>query len=371
MPDSFGARMRQQRERQAVELCAIAEQTKIKQSLLEDLERDDVCHWPTGIFRRAYIRAYALAIGLDADVVLNEFRERHPDPTDVVEPPADSLFADRSSRTRPPTRFRYLVGSAMDSLARRRTGPAPQQRPPLAGNAPLASPAPMVAFTPAPPPQSPSPPAADFTPDPALEFEPAADSELTPAPAPDLTAPPASEFTPAAAPELTPAAVVESASPASSETDFQAVARLCTELGRAETGGDALPSLRQAAAILDAIGFIVWAWDRQANELRADLAYGYSPQVLAQLPRVKSDANNATAGAFRSGETCIVDGTDQDSDALVVPLMTAAGCVGVFAVELPHGSAKNPSAQALVTIIGAQLSRLVGTSRTATSRRFA
>ena len=132
----------------------------------------------------------------------------------------------------------------------------------------------MVAFTPAPPPQSPSPPAADFTPDPAQECEPAADPELTPAPAPELTVPPASEFTPAGAPELTPAPVLESAPPASSETDFQAVARLCTELGRAETGGDALPSLRQAATILDAIGFIVWAWDRQANELRADLAYG-------------------------------------------------------------------------------------------------
>ena len=65
--------------------------------------------------------------------------------------------------------------------------------------------------------------------------------------------------------------------------------------------------------------------------------------MLAQLPRVKSDADDATAGAFRSGETCIFDGTDQDSDALVVPLMTAAGCVGVFAVELPHGSAKTPS----------------------------
>ena len=42
MDESFGARLRAQRERQQVELATIAEQTKIKLSLLEGLERDDV-----------------------------------------------------------------------------------------------------------------------------------------------------------------------------------------------------------------------------------------------------------------------------------------------------------------------------------------
>jgi cytoskeleton protein RodZ len=70
MPESLGARLRQQREDRKIALATIAEQTKIKLSLLEALERDDVSHWPAGIFRRAFIRAYAHAIGLDPDVVI-------------------------------------------------------------------------------------------------------------------------------------------------------------------------------------------------------------------------------------------------------------------------------------------------------------
>ena len=85
MPESFGARLRQRREQQQIGLATIAEQTKIKESLLEALERDDVSHWPTGIFRRAFMRSYARAIGLEPDVVVREFSEVHPDPTEVVE----------------------------------------------------------------------------------------------------------------------------------------------------------------------------------------------------------------------------------------------------------------------------------------------
>ena len=73
MPDSFGARLRQQRERQQIALSSIAEQTKIKVSLLEELERDDLSHWPVGMFRRSFIRGYAQAIGLDPAPVLVEF----------------------------------------------------------------------------------------------------------------------------------------------------------------------------------------------------------------------------------------------------------------------------------------------------------
>src|SRR4051812_17135382 len=119
MPDSFGARLRQQRERQAVELCAIAEQTKIKVSLLEALERDDVSQWPSGIFRRAFIRAYAHAIGLEPDAVLREFLDIYPDPAEVF---ADALAASGDDRAGDvaPIRLKYLVASAIGSVSRLR-----------------------------------------------------------------------------------------------------------------------------------------------------------------------------------------------------------------------------------------------------------
>src|SRR4030081_2156344 len=104
MAENFGARLRQRRERQQITLTSIAEQTKIKLSLLEALERDDVSHWPTGIFRRAFIRAYAHAIGLQPDVVVREFQEHHPDPSEEVapEPGAESAGDAASASARPP-----------------------------------------------------------------------------------------------------------------------------------------------------------------------------------------------------------------------------------------------------------------------------
>jgi transcriptional regulator with XRE-family HTH domain len=77
---TFGPRLRQERERRQISLKSIAANTKISQSLLEALERDDVSRWPSGIFRRAFIRSYATAIGLDADDIVKEFAERFPEP---------------------------------------------------------------------------------------------------------------------------------------------------------------------------------------------------------------------------------------------------------------------------------------------------
>ena len=83
MSDSFGARLRHERERRQIALKSIAERTKIKASLLEGLERGDVSRWPSGIFRKSYIRGYAEAIGLDPDAVVREFILRYPDPLEL------------------------------------------------------------------------------------------------------------------------------------------------------------------------------------------------------------------------------------------------------------------------------------------------
>src|SRR5262245_38659137 len=80
MTDSFGARLRRERERRQIALADIASRTKIKASLFEALERDDASQWPSGIFRRSFLRAYAEAVGLDVDDTLREFLQRFPDP---------------------------------------------------------------------------------------------------------------------------------------------------------------------------------------------------------------------------------------------------------------------------------------------------
>src|SRR5215510_634021 len=77
--DFLGRRLRSARERRLITLESIAASTKINVALLRDLERDDVSRWPSGIFRRSFIRSYAEAIGLDGDDVVQEFLDRYPD----------------------------------------------------------------------------------------------------------------------------------------------------------------------------------------------------------------------------------------------------------------------------------------------------
>src|SRR5215217_8455610 len=132
MPESFGARLRQQREQRQIDLSWIAEQTKIKRSLLDALERDDVSHWPAGIFRRAYIRTYAHMIGLDPDAVLREFLALYPEPVDAFEA-AEAAAVEEAARrhSAPAIRLRTIVDSAIGSLARlRRPGGVDEPVPP-------------------------------------------------------------------------------------------------------------------------------------------------------------------------------------------------------------------------------------------------
>jgi hypothetical protein len=120
------------------------------------------------------------------------------------------------------------------------------------------------------------------------------------------------------------------------------------------------PLLENAARILDAVGLIVWVWDPQTTVLRPALAHGYSDEMLAKLPRVRRDTDNATAASFRSAQTRIVSGSDATSGAVVVPLLTPGGCVGVLAVELRQGGEQKESVRALAAIFAAQLATSVG-----------
>lgn len=69
----FGTRLREARERKGVSLRAIAEATKISVAVLEALERNDVSRLPGGIFSRAFVRAYALAVDVEPEGAVNEF----------------------------------------------------------------------------------------------------------------------------------------------------------------------------------------------------------------------------------------------------------------------------------------------------------
>jgi transcriptional regulator with XRE-family HTH domain len=418
MPEGFGARLRTQREARDIDLSWIAEETKIKRSLLEGLERDDVSRWPSGIFRRAYVRTYAHIIGLDPDVVLREFLEVHPDPVDVLEAAAAAASEEAARRNAVPgLLLRTIVDSAIGSLARlRRPGAMDGPMPPPP---PVPAPARTVVAPPGAPHGAAGPPqyAAELesalkreyaagsqdglyfeeTPDlgaptqlgAAPELETAA--ELEEAPEPDT--PPEVEEVPEldkapmredAWPPPPPALMMDAADdrreqappeqgqetgvpaeaapherPASIDARVEAVAILCTEFGRAGSRDRILTLLEDSARALDAAGLIVWLWDKSVDALRPTLVHGYSDQVLTHLPMVERDADNATAEAFRTARPCEVAASAQATGALVVPLLIPEGCAGVLAVELQPGVDARGSVRALATLLAAALAQFV------------
>jgi transcriptional regulator with XRE-family HTH domain len=304
MPDRFGARLRQRREERGIDLVTIARQTKIKQTLLEALERDDVSQWPTGVYRRAFIRAYARAIDFDPDTMVREFNECFPEPPEIDVVAAMASMRESADPDSPTLdRVRSVVGLAIGSLARlRRTG------------TPAAAPATSVA------PHAPARAEAAVAPEELSDRRPVA--------------------------------------PAPPEPDLLAVAGLCTELARVDNINELRPLLREAAKLLDATGLIVWLWDTVTAELRPAVVQGYSDRVVGQLPTVRKDADNATALAFRSERVCEVSPNEQVKGALVVPLLTPAGCSGVLAIELQRGVEPPKSLRAIATIFAAVLAQM-------------
>ena len=316
MEQTFGARLRAAREARQIALNDIANDTKIKVSALEAIERDEIWRLPEGLFRRAYVRAYAQAVGLDAAEMVREFLALYPAPAEL------STAPDLG----PPTRFGRAVKNAVAALPVRR---AAQDKAAEALPEPIESKVEALLDVPDGKAEA-LPPEETFAPPHPRTF----------APSPPRTS----------APEPIQR----------KDIDLVAVADLCTRLARASDARDVDPLLEEATTLLDAVGLIVWSWEPRLSSLQAAWAHGYSEATLARLPRVRKNADNAIAGAFRSTETRIVDSTAASTGAVVVPIATPCGCIAVLALELRQGDEQRDIVRAVATIIAAQLSALLG-----------
>jgi cytoskeletal protein RodZ len=348
---TFGGRLRQQRERQQVSLTAIAADTKIKVSLLEALERDDLTHWPQRIYRRAYVRAYARAIGLDPETVVREFIELYPDPVEALPGEAAPNPDAAGGGVTPPstTIFRRLVTSAigavpafLKSTDRTEAAGPPSIRPAASARA-----------------DHPAHDGDDAGVDAGRQAHPAAEEATSDERFEDRRATPMEATIADPLSEAAEHTLVTSDSPAA-ELSLSALADLCTRLGRVLERRELAPLLDEAAHLLDAVGLIVWAWDPHANVLRASVAHGYPDVVLAQWPGVPADADNRIAAAFRSAAPCVVDGAGSMTGAVVVPMLGPRECAGVLALELRPGGEQRDTVCAFATILAAQLVTLIG-----------
>ena len=118
---TLGAYLRAERQRRDLLLKTISESTKVSLPLLQGLESDDISRWPGGIFRRAFVRSYAEAVGLDPDDVFRRFERQYKPAVaeatvaDAAHPPAEIVAlaqvtgASRSwTGNGPSSRARYL-----------------------------------------------------------------------------------------------------------------------------------------------------------------------------------------------------------------------------------------------------------------------
>lgn len=83
----IGDRLKRARIACRLSLSDIGARTKISPPSLTAMERNDFARLPGGVFRRAYVRAFAEEVGLDAEALVREYRARY-EPDDLPVAPA-------------------------------------------------------------------------------------------------------------------------------------------------------------------------------------------------------------------------------------------------------------------------------------------
>ena len=93
----FGGTLRAARERRGLSLRQIANATKISIQTLEALEKNDIARLPGGIFSRAFVRSYALEVGLDPETAIQEFMGQFPHDSVTAGHPASLQIEDNEA----------------------------------------------------------------------------------------------------------------------------------------------------------------------------------------------------------------------------------------------------------------------------------
>jgi hypothetical protein len=149
----------------------------------------------------------------------------------------------------------------------------------------------------------------------------------------------------------------------SAGASLHAVSTLCTDFGRVSDVEELKSLLSQAAGLMDATGLMVWVGSADGSELQPALAHGYTQEMLARIPTLRRSADNAAAAAFRSGKIQIVLAHEGSaSGAIVAPMLSSRGCVGVVSAETQRGAETSESLQAMAALFAAQLAGVLQTT---------
>ena len=153
---------------------------------------------------------------------------------------------------------------------------------------------------------------------------------------------------------------------------LRAASQLCTDLGRVSDVEELRGLVGRAAELMDASGLIVWMSAPDGNQLIPAMSHGYGPEMMARLPALARSADNAAATAYRTSQLQIVLARPGSSNgAIVAPVLSPAGCVGVISAEIRGGGETSESVQAIAAIFAAQLAAVLHTTPASHEKRAA
>ncbi len=92
MTESIGEILRQAREARGISLAEAEEATKVRQKFLEALEQDDFQRLPGEVYRRGFLKSYAIYLGLDPEPLLARYRAQRT-PASFISKPISRSFA--------------------------------------------------------------------------------------------------------------------------------------------------------------------------------------------------------------------------------------------------------------------------------------
>jgi cytoskeleton protein RodZ len=96
---AFGDQLKRARQKAGLSLDELSSRTKIRVSLLDAIERADLTRLPGGFYTKAFLRAYAAEVGLDAQPIVHEYEALFEAPPPA--PQQTELPADRNRNTTP------------------------------------------------------------------------------------------------------------------------------------------------------------------------------------------------------------------------------------------------------------------------------
>jgi CHASE3 domain sensor protein len=139
--------------------------------------------------------------------------------------------------------------------------------------------------------------------------------------------------------------------------DLEAAARTCSAMARASSAAELREGLAEAASALGANGLVIWLG--AGEELFPVLGHGYDPRMLSRIGPLSRNASNATAIAWRNAATEVVRGEQARAGAIVAPLISSQGCIGVLSAEVTSGRETDTATRAVTELFAAQLSTIV------------